>query len=809
MDKQTFRNHHSPSPFPVYLSTCFLLFLFVQMLLSAVEQSPTYDEGYYLVSGYAFVRLGDLHIRDGAPILLSALHALPLLSLPDLRLPLDDPAWQGSDFHPLSEQFMWQINPNADQIILLARVPAILLTMLLAACVGRWAGELFGLWGGLLALGLCAFDPNLIAHGALAATDGGATALMFIATYWLWRWLSRGGRMNLLLAGIGFGLAQCTRFSALLLAPIWAVLWICQMVRWRGRRWPRLIGAGLLIGLIAYGTIWAVHGFQTGPVAGKTTFPVPAPAWWEELFYIVERMGRPAQAFLLGQRYEGGRWLYFPVALALKTPIPTLIWLVSATVVGLRKPGKPIPPAAWLPPLIFFALSMAGNLNLGYRYILPIVPFLLLLSGGMGRWLADHLSRLRGERRALLLTAATLVGGWSVWSALSVCPHYLAFFNEWAGGPDGGWRYLVDSNLDWGQGLKGLKRWMDQNGVERIRLAYMGEAYPSHYGIAFDPLPSLPDRWQHPLHHDLYPADPAPGLYAISATLLQGVNLPNPDTYAWFREREPIAKIGYSIFIYDVPKHGTGRAVIGLAGTSPHDIRPQDYALLGTNDVRVLWFDATRTAVFPADGAGWWFVDGTVTWHPALARWRPAEPVCTSTLRDGRPLRIWQSAGPQSIIQYLDARRNESPVWLLAASTFSPGDPAAWGTPLKLPVNFERIELLGYELNQETAQNGRMVLVTWWRVRQPPNAPLTLFVHLLDAEGVNRTGEDRGDVWYDHWQPGDLFAQVQEVIWSALTAGTYQVEIGWYYPSSMQRLPVLVDEQVVADRVLLVPLNIE
>lgn len=799
----------SKSSFPVYLSTLLLFLLFTQMLWSAVQQSPTYDEGYYLVSGYAFVRLGDLHIRDGAPILLSALHALPLLELPGVRLPLDDPAWSGSDFHPLSEQFMWHVNANADQIIFVARVPAMLLTLLLAAFVGRWAGELFGPWGGLLALGLCALDPNIIAHGALAATDGGATALMLIATYWLWRWMERGGWRNLLLAGVLFGLAQCTRFSALLLAPIWALLWGWQMVRRGFHRWPRWIGAGLLVLLVAYLAIWAAHGLQIGPVAGKTSFPVPSPAWWEELFYIVERMGRSAQAFLLGELYEGGRWLFFPTAFALKTPIPTLILLLGAAVVSLADRKKRVSPSVWLPPLFFFALSLTSNLNLGYRYILPILPFLFVLAGRMGEWLAEGLAAWRGERRALLLAATMLVGGWSVWGALSVYPHYLAFFNEWAGGPDGGWRYLVDSNLDWGQGLKGLKRWMGENGVERLKLAYMGEAYPSYYGIEFDPLPSLPDRWQHPLYHDFYPHDPAPGVYAISATLLQGVNLADPDTFAWFRQREPRAKIGYSIFIYDVPKHGTGQAMIGLAGLAPTDIRPEDYALPGTNDVRVLWFDVARSLVFPSGGAGWWFVGGDAAIHPALARWQPAAPA-QGTLRDSRPLRIWQAAGPEAVTQYLDERRAESPAWLLAASMFVPGDPAERGTRLDLPVDFERVELLGYDLSREMAPNDRLVLVTYWRVRQPIDHPLTLFVHLLDAEGVNRAGEDRCDVWHDNLQPGDIFAQVQEIAWNNnLAAGVYQVETGWYDPATMQRLPVQVAGQAVADRVLLSPVEVE
>ncbi len=802
---------HTKSPFPVYLSTLLILLLFAQMLFSAAQQSPTYDEGYYLVGGYAFVKQGDLHIRDGAPILLSALHALPLLALPNLRLPLDEPAWSQGDFHMLSEQFMWHINPRADQIIFLARIPAMLLTLLLAAFVCRWAGELFGAWGGLLALGLCALDPNIIAHGALAATDGGATALMLIATYWLWRWLRRPTWPHLMAAGIGLGLALSTRFSALLLAPIWVLVWGWQLAQQRFRAWIYWLGAGLLIPLIAYVTIWGVHGWQIGAVAGKTNFPVLAPAFWEEFFYILGRMGRPAQAFLLGQVYEGGRLTYFPIALALKTPIPTLIWLIGATIVSLIDRKKQFPPTVWLPPLLFFAVSLTSNLNLGYRYILPVLPFLFVLAGRMAPWLAEGLAVRQNQRRALLLTAVTLLGGWSVWNAAAIYPHHLAFFNEWIGGPDNGWHYLVDSNLDWGQDLPGLKRWMDKNGVNRIKLAYMGEAYPSFYGIEFDPLPCQPDRWQHPLYHDLYPLDPAPGVYAISATLLQGVNLAERDMFAWFRQREPRAKIGYSILIYDVPQRGEGQAVIGLSGLSPSHISLPDYARLETNNVRVLWFDATRAAVFPADGTAWWFLSGDTAVHPALARWLPTEPAHSGALNNGRSLRIWRAVGAETVTHYWQEQQTESPVWLLAATSFTPDDPAGRGIRLDLPVNFERLELLGYEFAPQTEQNGlKTMLVTYWRVRQPPERPLTLFVHLLDADGVNRAGEDRGDVWYDHGRAGDIWAQVQETTWPTdLPAGLYQVEVGWYAPSTMQRLPIIQQGQVVADRALLQPLQIK
>jgi hypothetical protein len=826
----------------IWVATFLMFVLFALQVMSARLKSPTYDEQVYIARGYAFVKLRDLHILVGEPVLLNALNALPLLALPDVRLPVDHPSWAGTDFHPISEQFMWHVNDNADQILFISRVPTMLLTLLLAAFIYRWAREWFGPWSGLLALLLCAFDPNLIAHGRLATTDLGSTTFIFIAAYWLWRLLRRPTWRFVVAAGVFLGLAQASRFSALLFGPGFALLflwrvWIprpfalpCPGLRLSadarpGRQWLKrlrwLIAVGVIVLLVAYMTIWVVHGFQVGPIAGRTAFPVLAPSYFEQFFYIWGRLAgqeeRQVVGFLMGELYVGGRWQYFPIAFALKTPVPTLILLVGALLLSLRRRSEMRLERLWLPPLLFFAIALNSKLNLGYRYILPVVPFVIVLAGRMGQWLADGMARSTGLRRALGVTATSIIVGWSVWSGLAIYPHYLAFFNEWAGGPDNGWRFLVDSNMDWGQDLKGLKWWMDDHGVEQIKLGYVGEGFPSYYGIDFDPLPSSPDRWEHPLHHDLYFRDPAPGLYAISANLIQGRNLADPDTYIWFREREPIDKVGYSIFIYDVPAHGKGRAVIGLSGLVPPDICLEDYARLGTNDVRVLWFDVERAMIFPGDGGEVsFFVAGDATVHPALSHLWPWKAGQETVTRDGRPLHWFEGNPAGMLTSCVEALVPVSPVWHLPAAQFMPGDPAANGEFLSLPVNWGQVELLAYEVDLGTAgettlhPGDALTVVTYWRVREPAQEPLKLFAHLLDADGIYRGGEDRMDVWYGNWQVGDMFAQVQEIRLDAdAKPGEYQMEIGWYTPRTIERFPVSQRGDVIADRVLLAPVKVE
>jgi hypothetical protein len=194
-----------------------------------------------------------------------------------------------------------------------------------------------------------------------------------------------------------------------------------------------------------------------------------------------------------------------------------------------------------LPPAAFFAVAMTATLNIGVRHILPVYPFLLLAAGPALAWLWE-----RGKSWiAGALLAVAMV------ESLSVYPHYLTFFNRLVGGPRHGHEYLVDSNLDWGQDLKGLKRWMDRQGVDHVNLSYFGTADPAYYGIACTHLPGAPF-----FDEDRIAAPRLPGYVAVSATNLHGVYLERSqrDFYLPLLAREPDAVIGGSIHVYRVER---------------------------------------------------------------------------------------------------------------------------------------------------------------------------------------------------------------------------------------------------------------
>jgi hypothetical protein len=249
-----------------------------------------------------------------------------------------------------------------------------------------------------------------------------------------------------------------------------------------------------------------------------------------------------------------------------KTPLVTIVGLgvtavllfmngtrINANEHGLSR-GKAL--FLLLPVIFYFAFSMQSALNIGYRHLLPILPFVYLLISGVasGEW---HVSRFTFH--VLRFTPLIVFLG-LLFADLAIHPHYLSYFNLAAGGPENGRNILIDSNIDWGQDLLRLQQWMDENGAESVKLGWFGTAVPEYYGINYDPLPGLGGVGQ-PQFFDAWwdlpfnSANPAPGLYAISATSLWEFPLATEEkqVYAWFRAREPVARIGYSILIYEIP----------------------------------------------------------------------------------------------------------------------------------------------------------------------------------------------------------------------------------------------------------------
>jgi Dolichyl-phosphate-mannose-protein mannosyltransferase len=536
------------------LGAIVLLFLFfAQGIFFIRANSQTVDEAAHLGAGYSYLTTGDFRLDSEHPPLIKELQALPLFLF--YRVPFDpEPqSWHGGDSFTIGHDLLYKSPLSADRILTSARLVTLLIGGCLLVAIGVWGYRLWGRGAALLAMSMACFDPNLLAHSSLVTTDVGVTLFIFLAVYLLWEYVNSPTWARLAATGICTGLAVVSKFSGLLLIPI--IITIVVVLFIGGNR-PVLLplkenlkslrnklfesaAALLLIFVLAFLTIPPVYFFQ-----GLAT-------WLSGLQLLLDIMEEGRAAFFLGKYSHEGWWNYFLTVFLIKTPICTIA-LVFASL-ALYKAGSALRwrGAVFLltPVILFFAVTTQSKLAIGVRHILPVYPFLFVL--------ASRLATAQFRRRWL---APLLVGAPAVFTGISsvrTAPHQLAYFNEIVGGPDRAYYYLSDSNLDWGQDLKGLKAYIERENLPIIYLSYYGTAPPDYYGIRYQYVAGK-GALDWPPPSNKVPADAARKILAISVYNLQDVSRPNDPLFRWLWVRRPIAKIGYSIFIYDLTDDSEG-----------------------------------------------------------------------------------------------------------------------------------------------------------------------------------------------------------------------------------------------------------
>ncbi|MBE9527866.1 MAG: glycosyltransferase family 39 protein [Proteobacteria bacterium] len=547
------------------LGALVLLLLFVVITLSISRvKSNTWDESAHLMAGYAYVEEGMDYLSPlNHPVTGRAISALGPSLLYDLDFDksVKPEGAPGSDFFQYSLKFLFENSVPGTKILTSARAGTIIVGCLLLVFVYLWSYRLWGVTGALVSVLFTALSPNILAHSALATTDLPITAFFFISTYFLWRLSGEEGTLlTSLLAALFIAAALTTKHSALFLMPIFVAAFI---VRLRASGLKQTLGLFIPVLVLVYFFIWTFYAFRFhSPGAGYMpldwarfdtsafaplydfirAFKLLPESYLYGVAGVVSGASTGRAAFLMGEYSGTGWWQYFTVAFLLKTPIPTLFLFAASVIYYLKSMKRSASGlgALWLllPVLMLFVLVSAQNVNIGLRHLLPIYPFIFVMIGSVTTIKTES---VRLAKRVLVIAIA-----WYVVVAGATYPHQLAYFNEFIGNPDNGYKYLVDSNLDWGQDLPALKEFMVERDIKRIKLAYFGFSDPKQYGIEYDYLPS----YYMPMTEGAGGDIELEGWFAISATMLQGVYLPNRDMYRFFREREPEAVLGHSIFIY-------------------------------------------------------------------------------------------------------------------------------------------------------------------------------------------------------------------------------------------------------------------
>jgi len=697
-----------------------LLALFAQLQLSHPQLSLTADEPVYMAQGYAWWSGADFRLQYSVaqpplPGLLAGI-GLQMLPGPDIKTL---PGWQENDLARVSRAFVAAYGPALPQATFLARFPAVLITLLGAAFVYRWARRHAHPAAGLLALALYAFDPNLLAHGPLAATDILLAVWSFIALYAAWEWNTGRSRWAPLV-GLTLGLALGSKSSGFFPLALVGLLIGLQSLTVRRPDLPHAIlraaGKFLFSALLAFIVLWALYRFEIGSFPGLP-FPIPFPSHWKIWSALTSHMVGGHTAFLLGEISQNGWWYYYPLTFLLKTPPAVLILLIWAAARGLRSG----PATAWnaralvLFPLLYSLAAMLSTIAIGYRYLLVILPFLYILIGSL--WPADP----RRLPRRLLLAAVTL----TALGTLLSFPDYLAYFTPLIGGPAQGQRYLVDSNLDWGQSWIELRQYLTRRpdlNDRPLYLSYYTYTDPALYGLKYTPLAPAPEAAP-VLDH---PFNPDPGLYALSATTLQGVMVADTETYDWFRHQIPLARPGWSIFLYEVTSPVTSPTWLAQCTHPVIPLSPEAAASgLGRSNLRQIQFDCTAGWIYPS-GTGWYALYRDTA--------RSTDAFIAARLQSAR-------------LTYEQSRPGALPPFTLYQQDEHPQLPQS-------PVNFGALTFLGYTHVPGTA----LELESWWRVEQLPDRPLSLMFHLVGPDN-NPQVADGLSVPYNLWQPGDILVQ--------------------------------------------------
>ena len=594
-----------------WLSAGVLIAAFLlQSFFASRIKSPVYDEPAHIAAGLSYLETGEFIANPQHPPLLKEMSALSLL-LAGVRWPESAEARQLIDGG--RDQLVWPVG-NAiiaangpDKVMFWSRLPFILLAALLGILLYVWGREMVGPTAALGALFLYALDPSVLAHSYLVTTDAGLAAFTVVFLWALWRYVRDPSLKRLLLCGLALGAVLGTKFSAILLLPVGAVL-LLAAVRWL----PEPVSGGPRIGPDSPGPGSSGPKHKKSHRASgraKRAERAPEPAWWRsrqlskfavaagaflamclvaavviqalyffssDPFLYVAGLRRVNAdhnpnylAFMAGQLQHRFR-SYFAVAYLLKEPAASillaglgLVVLVrSKTITVLRKLFLLLPPAA-----LFAGYTIAAD-DVGIRYIIPALPF-AFLAGGVGLEALIRNRSLGGRWLAAVLCV------WMVVAAAGIYPDHLSYFNEAACllqdprqiGLDGGSRcgtlWLDESNVDWGQGLKQLKAWMDQHARGRtLHLAYHGYFPPEGYGVSHKEI-GMPDLV----------GNPAPGLYVFSAHHVARIpalaKKLGSDAGQWLRRIPPTAIVGHSLYVYDIPQ--------GSAAAPGHRFACTDY----------------------------------------------------------------------------------------------------------------------------------------------------------------------------------------------------------------------------------------
>jgi len=523
-------NNIANHPSYLYLIIGILVFIFLSFG-AGFQESETYDEPSHIAAGFLYWKTGQYKLQQQAPFN-ELWMTWPLLTTP-LEYPSSPPPWAVARNMRFPEYLMNHDGLTPGAILAICRFMNVVLGAFLAFLIWRWSAEAVGTRAAIAALTAYVFNPNILAYSHLATADMGAAVFTFLSIYLFWRLWRHPQVRRAIMAGIGLGLNVAGKLSGLLIVPLLGIMiWMEHRAKskpLRSRSVIPLIVSYVMAALAALVLCYGVVNF---------------PSFFIALRQIGDRMTQHVPHYFHGHIREGS-WVWFSTAvMLLKTPLPFMLMcglpLLAEPTDGRNRFGY-----IWLliPSLGFLAVLSLSPIQFGVRRLLVLYPFLAMWIG-LG---VDRVWSLSARWRAL----CCLMAGWYIASAIAVFPRYLSYFNEMAGGPSQGHRFLVDCNLDWGQGMKALQKYLKTRGTTGIYLSYFGSADPHSYGIryvAVAPKVVGSDFGDPGLNLNEQPRK----LFVISATNRAGLYYVDHHVFDWLLPRRPLTVLMDSLWVYDM-----------------------------------------------------------------------------------------------------------------------------------------------------------------------------------------------------------------------------------------------------------------
>jgi len=557
-----------------------LAFVFVLTCTNSIAyKSPTRDENRHLIRGVMLLKTGDYRLNKHHPILGNVLNGIPQLFNSKLEIPsTSDPDWEMANKDNLAGKLV-DLNGKKRSflfdVLYLSRYVTIGFMALSGILMYFIVKKEFGLIAAGIFTILYFFSPNIIAHSRLVTTDAYIIPVTFLGTFILYKYLQEPSKKRLCWFIVVSFLALLTKYTVVPIAAIWLLfMFICEIFAGGSTRpkfFTRLLSASKKIAIVIFAWVvllTAAYGFRfttlsatnhantdktethmhnitdlTSSVPFLTkpiqhiykNIPVPFPEYIQGFFENVllhDQYGH--DSFLFGQYSKTGWWYYFPAAMLIKVPVPLLIGSTTLLLWAAAKFYQQLTTLKKqklfniqlkpnhifiIVPAFFVLLSMKSSINLGIRHILILFPFIYL---GLG-----ILAQKTIKSQSKILAPVILLVVWYIYSSISIYPHYLEYFNEIAGGPENGYKYLLDSNLSWAQ----------------------DDLYVEDY---INNLPKTTPVYKNP------ESEIEKGIVVIDVDRLMGRDTNKREDTAWLREPflneeiEPIDRIAHTYMVFEI-----------------------------------------------------------------------------------------------------------------------------------------------------------------------------------------------------------------------------------------------------------------